>query len=138
MLNKLILLFLILSTIGCNTCRDVNCPVSAVLFHTINLVDSNQNSVYGSSTTQFDKAQVKITPNSTSFRFQDSLLIIDQYSFIENLTINYNDSTSTTISVNYELTSSRDECCGDFKTATQVLINGTPKCDTCVFSTVEI
>lgn len=132
-----IILLLWLSSCS-DSCDDNDCPVSPQLIHRLNVIDADQKSVYGSSTNQFDKSELKISSELVDFKFEDSLLILTQRLVVRAFNVRYNDTTSTKITVKYQTISPNDECCSDYLWPNQTLIDNTPLCDTCEVIIVEI
>lgn len=132
-------IFLLLGGSSCKDPCDYNeCPTTPQIIHRINLIDSDQKSVYGSSTKQFDKDEIKINSSFVDFKFEDSLLLLIQRPTVNEFNISYNDTTSTKISVKYQSKSPNDECCSDYNWPSQTLIDNIPLCDTCMVITVEV
>ena len=134
----MLLIIPIMFLLGCEKCRDSDCPSFSSLIHTVNLVDSNMRSVYGSSPIHFDRTEIEITSGSAGVTFDDTLVLIRQRLFDSNVIVSFNYSISTRISVNTITEDPADECCSKYEIPSDVLVDGVSLCDTCLTIIVRV
>lgn len=130
----LLIVFLFFS---CNKCNDADCPAGPLLIYKINVVDNLALSVYGSSTTQFDRNDLSVNSSAVSLGFEDTLIVAIPRISVKSFTINYNDSLSTIVQTKYKKVTPNDDCCSDYDFPIQILVDGLP-CDSCAIIQVVV